>query len=637
LDPNGRQEPRAAPPPGGAASRPAVPASSGLSRLLERIFPAAPTGPVEVAHAPVLPVRTILRRFWPAARPYRRWLALGLVFVAVVPIVEAAEIWLFKLLVDDVLVPGDLAPLAWLAPAALGLALLGGLASFVDDYLAAWTGERFLLSLRSRFYGHLLTLSPETLDRRRLGDLVSRLTSDIQAIESFVLGGVGDAISALLRLLIFTVALFVLAWDLALVALVVAPLTWLTARRFSRLVKQVSREKRRRAGSLATVAEETLANATVVQAYGREQDEIARFQREGEGILAASLAATRLRALFAPLVDVIELVGALLVLAWGTWAVSEGRLTVGGLLAFVAYLALLYAPIQELGRLGTTVFAAAAGAERVLEILDERPAVGDPPGARRLRAPRGVVELDDVTFCYPGAECPTLAGVSLSIEPGEALAVVGPSGAGKSTLVKLLLRLYDPTAGTVRLDGVDVRELELASLRAAFAVVPQETLLFNATIRENVLYGAPAASEAEVVAAARAAGLRDVVETLPGRYETLVGEKGRRLSGGQRQRVAIARAFLRNAPVLVLDEPTTGLDAAAAAALREPLRRLMEGRTTITVSHDLASVREATRIAVLDAGCLAELGGHGELIARRGIYARLYGSALPARGVTAPV
>src|SRR5918999_4349353 len=361
-------------------------------RLAASFGPSADPAPL-VAEAPAMSVREIFRRFWPDARPYRTWLLVGLLFVVAVPAIATVEVWLFKRLVDDVLVPGDLGALLWLASMFVALTLLGGLISFADQYLGAWIGERFLLNLRSRLYAHLLDLS-EGPERRRLGDLLTRLTGDVQAIEAFVLSGVAGAISAVLQIVFFAAALFYLQWDLALVSLVVAPFFWITAARFSRLIKRASREKRRRSGSLGAVAEEGLANAPPVQAYNRRSQELERFRRESEGILSAELAATRLRALFTPVVDLIELGGALLVIGWGTYALAEGAISLGGMLAFLAYLTMLYGPVQDLRRLGTTVFAAAAAAERIVEVLDQEPAVRDRPGARAHGRAAGVVAFE---------------------------------------------------------------------------------------------------------------------------------------------------------------------------------------------------------------------------------------------------
>jgi ATP-binding cassette subfamily B protein len=595
---------------------------------LAALFVPRPEGEQVVAAAPAVSIRELARRFWPQLRPFRRWLAVGMVLIALVPAVEAAEVWLFKLIVDDVLVPADLGALPPYVLAVVALTLLAGALGFADELLSAWIGERFVLGVRARLYEHVQHGSPDALDRRRLGDVLARLTSDVQAIESFLLGGLAEGLGALFRILLFTGALFLLSWDLALVSLVVAPLFWLSARRFARLVRHAAREKRRRSGSLGAVAEEGLANLGLVQALNREQTELERFRRENEGIVAAELAATRLRAIFAPVTDLLELAGALLVLAWGTWALSEGRLTVGGLLAFLAYLAFLYRPVRDLGQLSATVFAAAAAAERVLELLDQQPAVAERPRARRLARARGLIELDRVTFRYPDRPRPALDRVSLRVEPGETLALVGPSGAGKSTVAKLLLRFHDPEGGALLLDGHDLRDLELRSLRANVAWLPQETLLFDGSIAENVAYGRAGATPDDVLAAARAAGLDPVASTFPDGLDTRVGQKGRKLSGGQRQRIAIARAILRDAPVLVLDEPTTGLDGEAAHELLETLRGLSEQRTTIVISHDLLLARGADRVAVLEAGRLAECGRPGDLLARGGAYARLAGEPL---------
>ena len=560
-----------------------------------------------MAAAPVVPIRRLLRRFWPYARPYKRQIAAGLLFVALVPAVQAVEIWMFKVVVDSVVVPGDLGPLVWIVPALIGLTLLGGLLSFGEDY--AWTlaGENFLLDLRTRFFSHVQGLSLDVLDRRRLGDLVQRLSGDIQALESFVLGGLGEIASAAARIVFFAGALLLLDWQLALVTIVVGPLFYLAASRFARVAKTAAREKRRRSGSLSAVAEESLGNAALVQSTGRLDAERERFRHEGRGVLAAELAAVRVSGAFGPVVALIELVGLLIIIGFGTWSVQQGNLTVGGLIAFLAYLSRLLRPISDLSHLASTLFAASAGGERVLELLDEEPAVTDRPAAKPLGRVEGALELDDVTYAYPGAPTPALHGVSIDIVPGEVVALVGPSGAGKSTLARLLLRFADPDTGAVRIDGRDLRDATLASVRANVGLLLQETLLFDTSVRENIAFGKPDASQAGIEAAARAAHAHSFVADLPEGYETPVGPRGRRLSGGQRRRIEVARTLLRDTPIVVLDEPTTGLDAEAARRLAEPLRELVRGRTAVLVSHDPELVRVADRVLRMESGRVAEM------------------------------
>ena len=593
-----------------------------MSKLLEgarRLLAGVDEENDVVAAAPAVPVREIFRRFWPYARAYRRWILISLVFVALTPAIEAASIWMYKVLVDDVLIPKDFGVLGWVILAYLGLTILGGVVSFFDEYLSAWVGESFLVSLRTGFFRHLHGLSLGFFDRERLGDVLSRLSDDVDAIEELVLEGMTSALSYAFQLLFFVGALFYLQWKLALISLFVIPLFWIAARYFSQKIKQASREERRRSGSIGAVAEESLSNAALVQAYGRQENEVARFHKENEGSFVAQMAATRLGAVFSPLVNLIELAGVMVVIAFGAWELSQGRISVGGLLVFLVYLSQLYRPIRGLSRLLNTVYAASASAERIIEFLDREPAVEEHPWARPLPPVRGFVELDGVTFQYPGTRERALDSVSLLVRPGETLALVGPSGSGKSTIAKLLLRFLDPDDGTVRLDGHDLRDLTLRSVRENVAVLFQETLLFDGTVRENIAYGRSDATEEEILAAARTADANEFIEQLSEGYDTRIGQKGRLLSGGQRQRIAMARAVVRDAPILILDEPTTGLDADTARRMMKPLKRLMEGRTTIIVSHDLDAVRDADRIVVLEDGRIVEMGNHEELAGRNGV------------------
>ncbi|MGW0768056.1 ABC transporter ATP-binding protein [Streptomyces sp. NPDC002676] len=605
-----------------------------MVQVLRRLLSVGESSDAVVAAAPAVRPREVFRRFWPYTRGGRRWLVPVVLFSVLGPAVDAAEIWLFKIVVDDVLVPRDLRPFLWIAPAYLGLIVCSGILGFADDVTSTWVSERFLLSLRSDVFRHVQGLSLGFFERRRLGDVLSRVTGDVDAVETFLLSGVADALYYVIRLGVFLGLLFYLRWDLTLLALVIVPLFWGAARHFSRLIKQAARERRRLSGSISAIAEESLGNVALVQAYNRQGWEERRFERESVGRFRAAMASARIRAVYGPVVEIIEVSGGLAVMGLGTWKLAQGQLSLGGLLVFLALIGKLYGPVRDLSHLGTTFYAASASAERIIELLDQRPQVAEAPDARRIGRARGAVEFDGVWFRYPGTANWALSDVSFRVAPGETLALVGASGAGKSTLAKLQLRFYDPDRGAVRLDGTDLRELRLADVRENVAVVLQETLVFHGTVRDNIAYGRPEATEADIVAAARAADAHEFIERLPDGYDTMVGQRGRTLSGGQCQRLAIARAMIRDAPVLLLDEPTTGLDAGSGRRIMDPLRRLMAGRTTVVISHNLLTVRDATRIVVLDHGRVVEQGPHAELLGRDGAYARLH--RLNAPGGPAP-
>lgn len=588
---------------------------------------ATPIG--SVAAAPAAGIRVIFRWFWPATRPYRGRLLTSLLLVAVGPFLDTAQVWMFKLLIDDVLIPRDFHAFPAIAAGYLGIGLAQGVGSFSDELLSAWLGERFVLDLRTRLFDHLHRLSVDFFDRRQLGDTLSRLTGDIDSIEALVLSGVTSTLSYGFEILLFTGALFYLNWQLGLAAMVAAPAFLVIARYFSARIKKASREQRRRSGSVTASAEETLANVALVQAYDRHAAETERFHRENLGRFAAEMAATRLRALYRPLTDLLETMAIVLVLGVGVWALAHHQITVGGLVVFVTYLTRLYSPIRGAGRLSNTIYAASASAERIIDLLSQQPDVREPakprslPGGPGSRA-QGRVNFDAVTFAYPGAARLALKKITFAVAPGQTVAIVGASGAGKSTVSKLLLRFYDPSAGRISLDGCNLRDLPLATLRRNVSAVLQETLVFDGTIRDNILWGNPAATEAELVAAAAAADAHGFISALPDGYDTRIGQRGRLLSGGQRQRLALARAIIRDAPVLLLDEPTTGLDAGSTERVLAPMRRLMTGRTTLVISHNLLTVTDADKIVFLSDGQVSELGTHHELLATSPGYAQLY-------------
>ena len=569
-------------------------------RAAASLRPTADEAPF-VDHAPGMTIKQVIRRFWPQLRPLRLWLLLGLGVLLAAPAIEVVEIMLFQRLVDDVLVPADLQPLPTLALLYVGLNVASAVISGLDDYLSTWISQRFLVRLRTDVFRHVLSLPLHVHERRRLGDVMSRMTSDVAAVESFMIAQLSEGLGAVIRLTFFIGALFYLQWELALASMIVVPLFWWVSTRFARFVKDVSRERRRRSGSLSAVTEENLANGPLVQAYNREGDAVAKYHRQNEAIAGAELAASRVRGVFLPMVDLAELVGTLLVITLGVWALATDRLSLGGLLAFLTLLAQCYRPIRDLADLLPGLYSATAGIERIVELLDE-PAPKDRPGAVPLKNPSGTISLQNASVRYPHTTTDALHGVDLTIEPGETVAVVGPSGAGKSTLIRLLTRHVDPSQGRVSFGGQDLRDATLGSVRESVTVVLQETLLLDASVRDNIAFARPDASLEDIRRAARAADADEFIDQLPNGYDTRVGQRGRSLSGGQRQRVAMARALLRDTPVLVLDEPTTGLDAATSRRVLQPLRSAGEGRTIVIVTHDPIAIEFADRVIRLEHG-----------------------------------
>jgi ATP-binding cassette, subfamily B, bacterial len=580
--------------------------------------------PGDALDAPVMTLRAIFRRFWPYTRGDRNKLVFAFLAMAASTACDTYVVTMFARIVDGATGAHSMSAVWPSAIEWLALTAVGGLLSVLGGFLLVGAAERFVFRLRHEVFAHLQRLGPRFLGEHATGDLMSRLTSDVDGVEGLASTGVVSTIIAVGTAIAYAAAAVLVQWQLAVIVVALVPLMWLTSRITGRFTKTAARTERRAAGEVGAAVEQALSNLPLVQAYGTEAIESARLDHHGEVWWRARARESRLQMIYAPITTLIQSGALLAVLIAGAAFIAAGELTVGGLFGFAAYLGYLYPPLSQLGSLHLTVTSASASCERLIEILDAEPEVRDAPDADDSVVTNGHLELRGARYVYPGSESAGIDGLSLEVRPGQFVLVTGPSGAGKSTLTRMLLRFVDAQDGSVLLDGVDLRKRTIAAVRRAVTLLPQEPMLFDLTVAENIAYARPDATRAEVEQAAREAGALEFIRELPQGFETSVGEDGASLSGGQRQRLAIARALLRISPVLVLDEPTTGLDAPTARAVLEPLRRLAGGRTTIVVSHDLAPARDADMVVVLDGGKIAAQGRHHELLAASGIYAELW-------------
>lgn len=574
-------------------------------------------------------------------RPYRRALAWGLAAVLIDAGLNLCKPWPIKVVIDRVLPPvpkGGRLPLlnSWLdslaldrIPLLLGacaatllLALGTGAATYAYKRILGRVGRAFAHDLRRDLFAHLQRLSLNFHDSHRSGDLITRLTSDVSTVQETATETGVEAFKNLLQCVTLFAVMFWMNWQFALVSLWVAPLIAWAAARVRNRVRASARAARASNGQLASVALETLTSIRIVQGLAQEDQQQERFQQHNRRSLDAYREGIEQQARMAPVVDFLEAVGVALLMGFGAVQVMQGSASVGDLVVFFAYLNKLYGPMKSLSK-GTVVLAKArAASERIAALREAKPDVADRPGA--FGAPRlaGAIEFRNVSFAYDGGR-PALSAINLRILPGEKVALVGPSGAGKSTLLALVARLIDPSTGSVLLDGRDVREYRLRSVRDQISLVLQEALLFSGTVRENVAFGRPSADHAAIVRACVLAEADGFIRELPEGYDTELSERGSTLSGGQRQRLALARAILRDAPLLLLDEPTTGLDAPSEDLVLRALERACQGKTTLLVTHQPRCAQFVDRIVVLDRGGIIDCGSRAEMLARGGFYARV--------------
>ena len=556
-------------------------------------------------------------------RPQAGRLACALACMALAAAATAGVAWLMEPVLDEVFIARNAAMLPVVAVSILVVFTVKGLATYGQAVLMSYIGQRIIADIQNRLFAHLMHADLAFFHATSTGKLISRFTNDVNMLRQVVstaLTGIGkDTLTV-----VFLVAvMFYQDWLLALIASVVFPIAILPIIRIGRRMRKVSASTQTQMGQFTTLLDETFRGSRHVKAYGMEDYETARAGSVIETLFGLIYKAARVRSASHPIMETLGGMAILLVILYGGSKVIGGATTTGELFSFITALLLAYEPMKKLAQLNINVQEGLAAAQRVFGLLDMAPDVTDRPGAAALGAATGAIRLDDVHFGY-GSDRAALNGLTLDIPAGRTVALVGPSGAGKSTVLNLIPRFYDVESGRVLIDGADVRDVTLASLRANIALVSQDISLFDDTVLANIAYGRPGADQADIVAAAKAAGAHDFITGLPDGYDTHVGGRGLKLSGGQRQRLAIARAMLKDAPVLLLDEATSALDTESERHVQNALAALVKGRTTLVIAHRLSTVIDAEMIYVMDQGRVVEAGSHAELLARGGAYARLY-------------
>jgi ABC-type multidrug transport system fused ATPase/permease subunit len=558
------------------------------------------------------------------ARPYRGRLVAAVVALLLSTAGSLAPPYLAKLAIDRGIVHPDLTLLGWIVLAFVGAGAVAWLAGIAQTYFTSWVGERVLADLRGRLFDHLSRLSLGFFERNRAGAVISRLTNDVEALDQLVTDGVTSLVQNSLVLGGTAVILVVLDWRLALATLAVFPLMTIATSIFRRLSSRAYRRVRERLGTVTATLQEDISGMRVVQAYARERRSAERFRDVNSDYRAANHETVVLNGLYFPFVDFLSTAATSVVLGYGGYLVFDRSLTIGTLFAFIGYLTNFFDPVQQLSQLYNTFLSAVAALDKIIDVIEEQPEIEDAPGATPLPRARGDVRLESVRFRY-GTGPEVLHGIDLDVPAGTTVALVGHTGAGKSTIAKLLARFYDPSEGRITVDGHDLRGVTQESLRRQLGIVPQEGFLFSGSIRENIAFGRPEATDEDVRAAAVAVGAHEFIAALPDGYATEVGERGNRLSLGQRQLVAFARALLADPRILVLDEATSSVDIATERRIEDGLRALLAGRTSFVIAHRLSTIRQADVIVVLEHGTVVEQGTHAELLARRGRYFSLYG------------
>jgi ABC-type multidrug transport system fused ATPase/permease subunit len=574
-------------------------------------------------------------------RPYRSTLLIILLAMLVETAMSLAGPWPLKIIIDNVAGGHKLTP--WLehllqpvleggskmhiavlaALAVILIAAIGAVATYIDNYFTESVGQWVAHDLRMRTYHHLQRLSLGYYDTHQTGPLMSTITTDIQTIQGFASSSTLDILIDLLTIVSMVGLMAWLNWDFTLIALAVTPFLLLFVSRFKKAVKKATHAVRKEQADIVAVVQQGLESVRVVKAFGRQDMEQEELGEVSHATVDAALAARRVKSLLSPVVTITVAFCTAVVLWRGSYLILKGVMTVGALTVYIAYLTKFFKPVKDLATTTNAIAQAAVGVDRIRAILDTDTIIPERPDAAEIGSVKGEIVFDHVAFGYDPA-VPVLKDVSFTIKPGQLVGVVGPTGSGKSTVVSLIPRFYDPTSGSIKVDGQELRGLKIKSLREQIGYVLQDTVLFRGTVAENIAFGRPGATRDEIIAAAKLANADEFIVRMTKGYDTMVGERGLTLSGGQRQRIGIARVMVRNSPILLLDEPTAALDSESEKLVIEALERLMKGRTVITIAHRLSTIRDADQIIVISGGVVAESGTHEQLLARGGIYAELH-------------